>query len=62
MLIRTEPLCQNQSGDVVKELLLVIYAHLRGPTIAKINEACRNSKGPRLLQIKHWLKLCHGKN
>ena len=25
MLIGIAPLCQNQSGDVVKELLLVIY-------------------------------------
>ena len=39
MLISIAPLYQNQSGDVVKELLLVSYVDFRGITIAKINEA-----------------------
>ena len=38
MLVRIGPLYQNQSGDVEKELLLVIYVDFRGTTIAKINE------------------------
>ena len=38
MLINIAPLYQNQSGDVVKELLLLIYVVFPGTTIAKINE------------------------
>ena len=36
MSISIAPLYENQSGDVVKELLLVIYVDFRGTTIAKI--------------------------
>ena len=35
MLISIAPLYQNQSGEVVKELLLIIYVDFRGTTIAK---------------------------
>ena len=38
MLISIAPLYQNQSGDVIKELLLVIYVNFRGTTIENINE------------------------
>ena len=39
MLIGTALLWQNQSGDVVKGLLLVIYVDFRRTTIVKANEA-----------------------
>ena len=60
MLISIAPLYQNQSGDVVKELLLVIYADFLGTSVAKISEALRNFKGPKLFQID-GLKLCPAK-
>ena len=39
MLINIAPLYQNQSGTIVKQLILVIYANFRGTAIAKINDA-----------------------
>ena len=39
MLMSIAPLYQNQSGDVVKELLLAIYVNFLGTIIAKVHEA-----------------------
>ena len=39
MLVNITPLYPNQSGDVVKELLIVIYVDFKKTTIAKLSEA-----------------------
>ena len=62
MLISIAPLYQNQSGDVVKELLLIIYVDFRGTTIAKSMKHGEIPKAPDCFSlIEHGLELCPAK-
>ena len=56
MLTSIEPLYQNQSGAVVKQLLLVIYADFRRTTIAEIDKIMTKFQRPQIVLDRAWAK------